>query len=1181
MKIMRTKRFFLLAVVWICFPFSNYTALHVNAQNTQDTQRNQRHYAVFNSAPSFPHGTSRDIFPASPQASSLGLFGQIPVSNFTGTPQIAIPLYEIRYRSLSVPIAIHYHIGSVKPDALPGPVGLGWALQAGGVITRSVNSMPDWGVVEPPNAPIRRKICDFRAYTGWDDSNRLREFLPVLNGGRSLPDGVDPDKYFFNFNGHTGSFLLGHDGDFHIQSAQGEHFLVNFTEHSSHASFQLIDTRGNRFNFGGLGAAERTQAGVNSLSDNSDLNFRHFTTQTSWFLTSIESPNGYKIEFIYESRSITKRIRFMDMPSFNRFPNMLGTLYLDNDRYYLVSTYVLQEIVFPSGRIQFDNSDDPIHESYFSSQEENFFNFLFRVPFISSNPGPHYRHSAYRLDAISVFDNNNNEITKISFDYEYSGIAQRRRLRRVNFGRSDIDGVKKHYEFHYNPGTFPVFFSGKTDHWGFYNGIDFFELGSNANSIARRMRISPNARDYQELLAEIERMQAPNPALVGYELLTKIIYPTGGSTVFEYEIHDYGAYQITWPFGYRPTNSNRITGGARIRSIRNYSSEGVLSSERIFHYRRNFLEGGTASSGALLFTPRYTLFFENKYLHYGGERASDLNRHTFFRFTSNPFFPLKPHGNHIGYSEVTVEKVGSGYTVYRFKNIDNGFYDRAPLAHVANIHAAGRYSNNLGTVVPYWENDVGISRALSRGLVTSRRMYDINRNLKREELFSYNRDPDRNVRFHRFVPTAFNITGFPSYMFTAGVRYTYFPYLREKTVTENDIIRTQTFTYNVDYRLLTTIETTGSDNATHTSRILYSFDRVGGIYEQMQERRMFLPVESQYKRNNILLHSTMQTYRAVGSMILPHQVFSQRQGGDLILEYSITRYNQRGSIVEIRHRDGSHTTYLWGYNNQYPIVRIQGKTKQEVSDILRGNSLIFYMQMISGTLNDDVQIRAFGERLRRIFPGAFVTTFTYKPLVGVTSITDPRGITTFYEYDSFGRLVKIYRMNNGRQEVLQRFEYNFVNHTSECPPEPPVPPVCWAEPSFGQLLIEGIKHEPIIERSQQFSIHNCEASVVLEVSFWEQFIDLYTEFCSYEIRIINIHNTNQPPVFSLTINPLYGNRIGGYLSFTDFFFSGYLSSGFYQIELIRRVDDRVSCDDMKGARVAFSFSVHWGVHSTR
>ena len=51
---------------------------------------------------------------ASPEVSSLGIYGEIPVSLFTGTPQISIPLYEIKMGHTVVPISGDYHIGSVK-----------------------------------------------------------------------------------------------------------------------------------------------------------------------------------------------------------------------------------------------------------------------------------------------------------------------------------------------------------------------------------------------------------------------------------------------------------------------------------------------------------------------------------------------------------------------------------------------------------------------------------------------------------------------------------------------------------------------------------------------------------------------------------------------------------------------------------------------------------------------------------------------------------------------------------------------------------------------------------------------------------------------------------------------------------------------------------------------------------
>ena len=79
----------------------------------------------------------------SPNAANLGLYGEIPVSHFTGTPSIEIPLYELKTEYLNLPISLSYHASGVRPDQRPGWVGMGWSLNAGGLISRIVNDMPD------------------------------------------------------------------------------------------------------------------------------------------------------------------------------------------------------------------------------------------------------------------------------------------------------------------------------------------------------------------------------------------------------------------------------------------------------------------------------------------------------------------------------------------------------------------------------------------------------------------------------------------------------------------------------------------------------------------------------------------------------------------------------------------------------------------------------------------------------------------------------------------------------------------------------------------------------------------------------------------------------------------------------------------------------------------------------
>ena len=65
------------------------------------------------------------------------------------------------------------------------------------------------------------------------------------------------------------------------------------------------------------------------------------------------------------------------------------------------------------------------------------------------------------------------------------------------------------------------------------------------------------------------------------------------------------------------------------------------------------------------------------------------------------------------------------------------------------------------------------------------------------------------------------------------------------------------------------------------------------------------------------------------------------------------------------------------------------------------------------------------ENLRSAFGiQAMVTTYTYDPLIGVTSITDTRGETFFYEYDSLNRLLYI---KDAQGNILKENKYNYKN----------------------------------------------------------------------------------------------------------------------------------------------------------
>lgn len=86
-----------------------------------------------------------NLTPVSPEATSLGRFGSYQVNLFTGLPDITIPVFNIKIGELNVPISINYHSSGIKVDEMASWTGLGWSLQTGGAISRKVMGMEDEG----------------------------------------------------------------------------------------------------------------------------------------------------------------------------------------------------------------------------------------------------------------------------------------------------------------------------------------------------------------------------------------------------------------------------------------------------------------------------------------------------------------------------------------------------------------------------------------------------------------------------------------------------------------------------------------------------------------------------------------------------------------------------------------------------------------------------------------------------------------------------------------------------------------------------------------------------------------------------------------------------------------------------------------------------------------------------
>lgn len=107
----------------------------------------------------------------------------------------------------------------------------------------------------------------------------------------------------------------------------------------------------------------------------------------------------------------------------------------------------------------------------------------------------------------------------------------------------------------------------------------------------------------------------------------------------------------------------------------------------------------------------------------------------------------------------------------------------------------------------------------------------------------------------------------------------------------------------------------------------------------------------------------------------------------------------------------------------YPVAEIKNCTYEQVKNILGVTFINTLLDRSSPTSSEMSTINA----LRSCLPNAHINTYTYSPLVGVTSITDARGLITYYTYDSTGRLTECYILKNGSKQIIEHYDYHYYN----------------------------------------------------------------------------------------------------------------------------------------------------------
>lgn len=204
----------------------------------------------------------------------------------------------------------------------------------------------------------------------------------------------------------------------------------------------------------------------------------------------------------------------------------------------------------------------------------------------------------------------------------------------------------------------------------------------------------------------------------------------------------------------------------------------------------------------------------------------------------------------------------------------------------------------------------------------------------------------------------------------------------------------------------------------------------GGVYTQMRTKNIISPlIETLTNHNGSITKQVTNYFQPYTNIFTPSSF--QLQFGSNAIETRITydKYDKYGNPNSINKDNAGPVIYLWGYNYQYPIAKIENATFTEAEAAAKTVFGIANVDALSALATPN-ETKLQDGSLQRALPNALVTTYTYKPLVGMLTMTDPRGIVTYFEYDNFGRLKESYYYDNNdktKKRIVETYEYHYKN----------------------------------------------------------------------------------------------------------------------------------------------------------
>jgi hypothetical protein len=915
----------------------------------------------------------------------------------------------------------------------------------------------------------------------------FKPFSEGYSGLQYFVDGnwrmdLEPDLFTFNFMGHTGHFFLGQDGEWKVRSSSNlkiecdlyndvdypcplvpddyNNFGAPFRFPKTLNKIKIIDENGNTFIFQDreltLNSFFQQHPGLNSNA--------RFITSAIYLSKVYDKNDNLLYSFEYEKGPWQGKF-YIDYSAVNQCvidyegscqPSSGNSSSSTNQPFWgkygfgadgqLILPLYLKKINTESG-VEFEFNSQLVQNAM--KYQRNTGGSLF-VDFNEENYDTYYNmfykykdRTFYFLKKESdmITDKPVSDISNIYdliFNKKLTNIKIKdNSLNLINIDLNFIDqaGVRlflhdvvfnenKKYSFDYIDYWMPSFFAG-SDQSGYYNNKQFKFTYF-------------HQLDYwnNELLA----LKETDPNYVKSGSLSKITYPTGGYTEFEFEAHDYSKYVnnlnvLTTGFG--------LVGGLRIKKIKNFDSNNVNLSTKEYIYKKNL--NSNESSGIWLTKPLYYLNFGTINYQIENSFISERPYYSYYAQSIGNLTSLSGFmGVNLEYTDVFEKSINNGYTHYKYSN-----YENYPDTFGTSLVAQSAYFS------PKNDNSVKRGKLLEKNIFNNSNVL-----LKRNKYFYYSNDDLKvNAVYNNFIFRQL-AQGFLAYEYVPSFATTYqvsysdsyiVKEIEENYLNGNVLSDTKEFLYKRFPEIAGTIKNNGnlflyknlvlkSDGKSIIKTYKYPFD-FNDVYNTIFTMKNFFPVINEKieecatgdiyetdcgnpiqvnKINYSLLNSGNNVYKV---SVLNTE--SNKGNNSFEEKFKIESIDSKGNITCFTKNNGVKTSVIWGYNQTKPILEIENLNYTSLPVNIINN-----LQSLSNADTDNCTQSTCTEELLRaeiiniikLYPNSKIKGYTYDILSGVTSVISENQDVTYYQYDD---LMRLKRIVDKQKNILKEYEYHF------------------------------------------------------------------------------------------------------------------------------------------------------------